>query len=348
MKNCPEDGLALTSTADAVLACAVCGGACLSTQEITALTPGIVEELSQETREDSGAFARDRRCPGCGALMAPWRLGKLEAWVERCASCDLFWFERQDRRTAQMLSRQKARQDAVEQISPSERQELARDLAQAAAESAPRLPLSPFHEVLTRFGLPVVTRTESYRTPLLTFGLAAVLIAVYVAGLVDPRLSAWERAYEPKAPTLVAAFTATFFHFNWLHLLGNVWLLVAFGDGVEQKVSRPTLLALFVLGGAASLGVDGLLNHGIFPIAGASGGIAVLIGVCWVLQREAHVALRFAGASVEVRLGAFALGGVLGYGFLLLIAGMPGMGARAELVGLMMGVVVGRALRRGS
>ena len=58
---------------------------------------------------------------------------------------------------------------------------MAREIAAETAASAPDPELPPVHAFLALLGLPVVTRIRRERLPLVTWGLALALIAVFVA-----------------------------------------------------------------------------------------------------------------------------------------------------------------------
>src|SRR5439155_14281834 len=100
--RCPDDGRELAGD-DAQSVCRVCQGVLMSSAELTEWSAEASAQLAIETNEKSGAFARTRSCPQCSAPMAPWRIGKLQAWLERCPSCEVYWLEKQDVRTVQML-----------------------------------------------------------------------------------------------------------------------------------------------------------------------------------------------------------------------------------------------------
>ncbi len=325
------------------LVCPGCGGAAVSEGE---LDPPVRDTLVLETREKSGAFVKQRHCPSCDALMAPWRIGQMEAWIERCPTCDIYWLEPQDRRTVTQLARHRVRAEAVRTLKPAERAELARDLAAATASEYP-MPLSPLHAMLAAVGLPVVTRKEGDRTPYATWGLALLLLTVLVTGRArgDAAALVNQLGYHSAAPTLLSALTAGFVHFGWLHLLGNLYFLLAFGDGVEQRLPSWAFLASFVAASAASIFFEGALSSGPELIAGASGGIAALMGACMALQPKAKVLTSFAGRFVSVPIWVYGLF-ELGYQAVMLVAGVPGAAWTAHLTGLAMGVALGFAVRR--
>ncbi|PTL76063.1 rhomboid family intramembrane serine protease [Vitiosangium sp. GDMCC 1.1324] len=338
MSHCPDDGKPLVARG-AELSCPGCGGSCLSLAELEKAAPGVREQLGVETRETSGAFTRTRLCPGCGAVMAPLRMARLEAWLEHCTACELYWADRQDRRTLQMLSKREARRSVVASMPEKERQELARELA-VVPETGPSL--SPVHTTLAMLGLPVVTRTEGGRTPVLTWALAVVLVAIFLYGRGDPSFLS-EMGFHSDEPSVLAALTANLVHFGWLHLLGNVYFLIAFGDGVEQKMSRPMMLGAFVLGGAVATAVDGLLSTHPTLTAGSSAGVAVVMGACFVLQPRARVVIRMV---IQVPIWAFAVM-ESGFQLLMMLLDVEGVAWAAHLAGLVIGIWLGVVLRWG-
>ncbi|MHB8873714.1 MAG: rhomboid family intramembrane serine protease, partial [Myxococcaceae bacterium] len=341
MANCPDDGRALDAEPTGALVCPGCGGAALAESDLEAQ---VRDALSIETRESSGAFARERRCPSCEAPMAPWRIARMDAWLERCPSCGLYWLERQDRRTVAQLGKRRALSEAVKTLKPSERAELARDLATSAGEYP--LELSPVHAALASFGLPVVTRKDGDRTPFGTWALAVALVALFIAGKLfdegDPLVSVL--GYHSAAPTVLSAFSANFAHFGLLHLLGNVYFLLAFGDGVEQRVPTAALVASFAGLGTLAIFLEGAVASGPVLVAGASGGIAALMGACIVLQPRARVVTALRGRIFQLPLWVYGLL-ELGYQTLMLASGAKGTAWTAHLAGMVMGVALGLAVR---
>lgn len=114
--------------------------------------------------------------------------------------------------------------------------------------------------------------------PLATWGLAILLILVGLAtfGHLNQVIADW--GYIPSDPlrhgglTLLSSF---FLHGGGLHLFGNLWFLLTFGDNVEDILGRPRFLVTLV--GAT---LTGIFFHSLadpsstVPLVGASGGIA--------------------------------------------------------------------------
>jgi membrane associated rhomboid family serine protease len=214
---------------------------------------------------------------------------------------------------------------------------MAREIAAETAEAAPDPELSLVHGLLVRFALPVVTRIPRQRIPLVTWSLALVLVAVFIFELRGAGLDAAvaHLGYGPAHRGLWAAVKATFAHAGWWHLLGNVYFLLAFGDGVEQRVPRWLLPPAFVVAGTAALLVDGAL-HADAVIVGASGGVAAVIGACVVLQPRAQVAIHLWPLALRLSMRSFFVLQLL-FQVVMGAAHLPGSAWIAQLVGLALG-----------
>ena len=77
----------------------------------------------------------------------------------------------------------------------------------------------------------------------------------------------------------ITIFTAMFMHAGWMHIIGNMVFLWAFGPEVEDSMGPLKYLAFYLLSGlAASLAQTVLLPHSTIPNLGASGAIAGVMG----------------------------------------------------------------------
>ena len=96
----------------------------------------------------------------------------------------------------------------------------------------------------------------------------------------------------PFAPTVLASFvTHIFLHGGWMHVTMNLFMLAAFGSGVEKWLGAKRLVILF--GASALFGVAAhymLNSQSDFPMIGASGGLSGLFAAAIVMlgrgQRE--------------------------------------------------------------
>jgi membrane associated rhomboid family serine protease len=73
--------------------------------------------------------------------------------------------------------------------------------------------------------------------------------------------------------------TAMFMHAGWMHIIGNMVFLHAFGPEVEDAMGRPRYLTFYLLSGiAASVAQIAMTSLSHVPNLGASGAIAGVMG----------------------------------------------------------------------
>jgi membrane associated rhomboid family serine protease len=77
----------------------------------------------------------------------------------------------------------------------------------------------------------------------------------------------------------ITILTAMFMHAGWMHIIGNMVFLWAFGPGIEDAMGRLRFLVFYLLSGlAASLAQIAGMPHSDVPNLGASGAIAGVMG----------------------------------------------------------------------
>jgi len=116
--------------------------------------------------------------------------------------------------------------------------------------------------------------------------------AIRILGFVPRRFFGWEQAGGATLDPwrFLPLLTANFLHGGWLHILGNMWFLVVFGDNVEDRLGHVRFLIFYVLAGAASMLIQGVVLPGSnVPAIGASGAIAGVLGAYLVLYPGARV-----------------------------------------------------------
>jgi membrane associated rhomboid family serine protease len=74
-------------------------------------------------------------------------------------------------------------------------------------------------------------------------------------------------------------FTSLFLHAGWVHLIGNMWFLWVFGEGLEDELGHGRFLAFYFFCGFFS-GIFHVLAASKLtaPLIGASGAIAGVLG----------------------------------------------------------------------
>jgi membrane associated rhomboid family serine protease len=86
---------------------------------------------------------------------------------------------------------------------------------------------------------------------------------------------------------LCGPFTYMFVHGNWMHLILNSLMLMAFGTGVEKWLGMKKMLAFFYLSSLiAALAYFIVTPTGNFPVIGASGGLSGLFAAILVLLQK--------------------------------------------------------------
>jgi membrane associated rhomboid family serine protease len=110
-------------------------------------------------------------------------------------------------------------------------------------------------------------------------------------GLVPGRLStALTTGSEPVLTAGLPLLTSMFLHGGWMHLIGNMWYLVIFGDNVEDLLGHGAFLFFYLAAGLAG----GLLHYyfnasSSIPTVGASGAIAGVLGAYLAAFPKARV-----------------------------------------------------------
>src|SRR5271169_4419942 len=121
------------------------------------------------------------------------------------------------------------------------------------------------------------------RSPVITTAIIAVNAFVFVLELTggDPFVQKWSviPADIVAGQHWITILTAMFMHGGWLHILGNMVYLWAFGPEVEDAMGRLPYLGFYLLSGlAASLAQIVAMPRSTVPNLGASGAIAGVMG----------------------------------------------------------------------
>ncbi len=119
----------------------------------------------------------------------------------------------------------------------------------------------------------------------LTLGEDGLFRFIHAWGLVPLQLTS------SPAEAWPAIFTSMFLHAGWFHFLSNMWILIIFGDNVEDRMGGGPYLIFYLLSGtAAALLQAYLYPASVIPMTGASGAIAGVLGAYLILFPRARVA----------------------------------------------------------
>lgn len=159
------------------------------------------------------------------------------------------------------------------------------------------------------------------RVPIVTGGIIAVNVFVFVLELVGGNAFVLKWSAIPADITSghrwITILTAMFMHGGWLHILGNMVFLWAFGPEIEDSMNRLRYLAFYLTGGLiAMLAQIAVSPSSTVPNLGASGAIAAVMGAFLVTYpRDEIRSIFFIFVYVRVTMIPAAL--LIGFWFLI-------------------------------
>ena len=88
----------------------------------------------------------------------------------------------------------------------------------------------------------------------------------------------------------ITLLTSMFMHGSWLHIIGNMIFLWAFGPEIEDAMGRWRYLAFYLTGGLVAMIAQVAADpHSTIPNLGASGAIAAVMGAFLVTYPRDHI-----------------------------------------------------------
>jgi membrane associated rhomboid family serine protease len=133
-------------------------------------------------------------------------------------------------------------------------------------------------------GIPLrdISRRPTHR-PVITVSIIAINVVVFVLELAggEPFVRQWSvvPADIAAGQHWVTILTAMFMHGGWMHIIGNMVFLWAFGPEIEDAMGPLRYLAFYLLGGLVAFGAQiAAASSSTVPNLGASGAIAAVMG----------------------------------------------------------------------
>ena len=119
--------------------------------------------------------------------------------------------------------------------------------------------------------------------PAVTLLIIIVNVLVFVRELIGGETFVLQWAAVPADIVarhhVITILTSMFMHGSWLHIIGNMVFLWAFGPEVEDAMGPARYLVFYLAGGvAAMLAQVAASPHSTVPTLGASGAIAAVMG----------------------------------------------------------------------
>jgi membrane associated rhomboid family serine protease len=203
--------------------------------------------------------------------------------------------------------------------------------------------------------IPYRDENETVRTPVVTFALIALNVAVWLLlqgagsgqalaasvcnyGLIPGELTLQARPgagfamgeglaclVDPGRAT-EHVLTSMFLHGGWMHLIGNMWFLWLFGNNVEDSMGRGRFIVFYLLCGlGAALAQVFADPSSIIPMVGASGAISGVMGAYIVLYPRVRV---FTLVPIVIFITSVALPAWVMLGYWMLLQVLGGLGGQ--------------------
>ena len=156
-------------------------------------------------------------------------------------------------------------------------------------------------------GIPLrdISRRPVHR-PVVTISIIVINVVVFFLELAGGQqfIEQWSviPAYIVAGQRWITILTAMFMHGGWMHIIGNMVFLWAFGPAIEDAMGHLLYLAFYLLGGVvASLAQIAAASSSTVPSLGASGAIAAVMGAFLITYpRDRIRTLLFLGWFIQV------------------------------------------------
>jgi membrane associated rhomboid family serine protease len=202
---------------------------------------------------------------------------------------------------------------------------------------------------------------RSGRWPAITVLLIAANVYVFTRELMYGDAFIFQFSAIPAAimhgQGLLTLLTSMFMHAGWLHIIGNMIYLWAFGPELEAAMGRVRFLLFYLVGGVIAMAAQVAANPAsTVPNLGASGAIAAVMGAFLVTfpRDRIRTALWFIFFVRVAYIPAILL---IGFWFVMQLfsagqvapnAQTGGVAYLAHIAGFLFGAITGRLWRRSS
>jgi membrane associated rhomboid family serine protease len=149
----------------------------------------------------------------------------------------------------------------------------------------------------------------------------------------------------------ITLLTSMFMHASWMHIIGNMIFLWAFGPAIEDAMGHLGYLFFYLAGGLTAMMAQVLASpHSNIPCLGASGAIAAVMGVFIVtFPRDRIRTLLF--FLIFFRITFIPAVFLIGFWFLMQVFNLGviaesttgGVAYIAHVAGFLFGAIIGRA-----
>lgn len=233
----------------------------------------------------SGDSLRNRQCPDCQKYMAEVSVdtGSSTEAIDVCTSCQFVWFdpneyERMPATEKKVPVQKELSQEAKERLAMIQMKEISE---KAREEDSDYCAEEWWHWIPGILGMPVEEGNSLDNKPWMTWLIATMVVVISLISFLNLSEVARQFGVIPAeimrygGGTLLSSF---FIHGSVIHLLGNIYFFLIFGDNVEDWLGKGKFLFLLI----SATVVGGLLHclgdpRSHVVCIGASGGISGII-----------------------------------------------------------------------
>jgi membrane associated rhomboid family serine protease len=355
MYYCPKCKIPLTRGSNKFgifWVCPECNGRAISIYTLRTLLPEkIVDQLWQKAR--SNLFEKFRNCPICSKPIpeVPIDNENQSVCLDVCTKCNFVWF---DYGEYESLPKNELPKEQEQTLPPKAQEALAKlkiEALRKELEDKDTYDGSPDKKsdiILALFGFPVEYNYNKLKQqPIITWLLGVMIVlvtlisfsnieyAVETFGLIPAEF------YRYYGFTFISSF---FLHAGFLHLVGNLYFLLIFGDNVEDVLGKRQYLLLIIL----SVFIGDFFHiigdpRVMIPCIGASGGISGILTYYFLRFPDARLGIlwiwgwRWLRLPVRYYLILWVFGQI--HGALWQTEGLRNVSALAHLGGALVGIL---------
>jgi len=264
--------------------CNRCGGRAVTVPQVRRFAgdrfaTGLLRKINTTT------FLGGRNCPFCSDQMRQFYLEQPTLQLDACRPCNLIWFDPRE-------------YEAIPEVAVESVNEMQLRVAEAIGtyrieqmrerECVDAEPDASWKTIPALFGFPVETQTSPLSCrPWATWILSGVIAMVSILAFFNLGAAIASFGFVPAQAfrySGLTILTSFLLHGGILHLVGNLYFLLIFGDNVEDYLGWRKYLLLILAATITGDCVHLLVESGSHtPCVGASGGISGVI-VFYALQ----------------------------------------------------------------
>jgi membrane associated rhomboid family serine protease len=335
--------------------CDGCGGRAISFNLIRKRA-GAAFTAHLWSQTQSAPPIRGKACPMCDKKMA--QVSTRGMTLDLCLRCQFLWFDPAEFEVVPVLppppQPAPLPQEAKEILARYKVQQMAEELNERQAQ--PDIPPDEYWKIVPAvFGYPVEENEPGLRhLPLLSWSLAGLCVLATLLSIGDLHQIVQRFGFISAQPFRYGGLTvisSLLLHAGWMHLIGNMYFLMVFGDNVEDYLGKKRFLLLVVVAALSGDFLHWLLEPSSnLPSVGASGMISGVLAF-YALQLP-HDRLAMLWYYRWVRFpawSAFVLWGLLQIvGVLQQLSGFSHVSALAHIGGALSGIVLWLWWRKGT